>query len=448
MKIIIIGAGEVGYQIAKILSSENQDVTIIEKNDEICQFVQNNLDVLTISGNGANTRILEEAGIKQTDMIIAVTNTDEVNMIACMAAKQFGVPKKIARIRDPEYMYDNALLKEQLGIDFIINPEMATAKEIVNLVKSPVDVAQTQEFAEGKIQMFELKVKKSFSFINQQLKDLNFKHNLLVAAIYRGNKIIIPSGNEKIISGDNLYVLIEKGHSSELEEITGKNPKNIQNVMILGGSGIGIQSALILSKEGINTKLIEMDKEKCEMIAEKLPHTLIINGNGTNIDLLESEGIETTDGFVAVTGYDENNLLVALLAKHLGSKKVIAKVSKVNYIPILEKIGVDAVVNPRMTTVSAILRFVRKGKIVSLALLKEGQAEVIELVVQPTSKIINKPLKNANLPKNSIISAIIHQNKVIIPHGDDIIQPKDKIVIFTLASDIKKLERLFDAKRR
>ncbi len=448
MKIIIIGAGEVGYQIAKILSSENQDVTIIEKNDEICQFVQNNLDVLTISGNGANIRILEEAGIKQTDMIIAVTNTDEVNMIACMAAKQFGVPKKIARIRDPEYMYGNALLKEQLGIDFIINPEMATAKEIVNLVKSPVDVAQTQEFAEGKIQMFELKVKKSFSFINQQLKDLNFKHNLLVAAIYRGNEIIIPSGNEKIISGDNLYVLVEKGHSSELEEIAGKNPKNIQNVMILGGSRIGIQSALILSEEGINTKLIEMDKEKCEMIAEKLPHTLIINSNGTNINLLKSEGIETTDAFVAVTGYDENNLLVALLAKHLGSKKVIAKISKVNYIPILEKIGVDAVVNPRMTTVSAILRFVRKGKIVSLALLKEGQAEVIELVVQPTSKIINKPLKNANLPKNSIISAIIHQNRVIIPHGNDIIQPKDKIVIFTLASDIKKLERLFDAKRR
>ncbi|MBU4227771.1 Trk system potassium transporter TrkA, partial [bacterium] len=370
--------------------------------------------------------------------------SDEVNMIACMTAKQFGVPQKIARIRNPEYLYANALSREKLGIDLTINPERATAKEIVKLLKSPINVARVQSFAGEKVQLFELKVEKGFPFINQQLKAITFKYPILVAAIYRNDKIIIPGGEEKIIADDNLYILIKKDYFSGLNEIFNEKPLNMQNVMILGGGRIGIQTAAILAKLGINTKLIERDKEKCEKIAESLPHTLVINGDGTNIDLLKSEGIETTDGFVAVTGFDEDNLLVALLAKHLGAKKVIAKVDRTNYIPILEKIGVDAVVNPRMTTASAILRFIRKGKIISLTLLKEGEAEVIELIVSPHSKIINTPLKKANLPQNSIIGAIVRKDEVIIPHGNDIIKPEDKIIIFTLSSDIKEIEKIFD----
>jgi len=448
LKIIIIGAGKVGCQIAKTLSSENHDVVIIEKDDMKRQSAQDNLDVLTILGNGANVRTLEEAGIKQTDMIIAVTSSDEANMIACMTAKQFGVPQKIARIRNPEYLYANALSREKLGIDLTINPERATAKEIIKLLKSPINVAQVQSFAGGKVQLFELKIEKGFPFINQQLKAITFKYPILVAAIFRNDKIIIPNGEERITAGDNLYILIKKDYFAGLNEIFNQKPLNMQNVMILGGSRIGIQTALILAKLGINTKLIERDKERCEKIAEKLPHTLVINGDGTNIDLLKSEGIETIDGFVAVTGFDEDNLLVALLAKHLGTKKVIAKVDRTNYIPILEKIGVDAVVNPRMTTASAILRFIRKGKIISLTLLKEGEAEVIELIVSPYSKIINKPLKKANLPQNSIIGAIVRKDEVIIPHGNDIIQPEDKIIIFALSSDIKKIEKIFDSGKK
>jgi len=448
LKIIIIGAGKVGCQIAKTLSSEKHDVTLIEKDDVIRQSAQNSLDVLTILGNGANVRTLEEAGIKQADMVIAVTSSDEVNMIACMTAKQFGVPQKIARIRNPEYLYANALSREKLGIDLTINPERATAREIVKLLKSPINVAQVQSFAGGKVQLFELKVEESFPFINQQLKAITFKYPILVAAIYRNDKIIIPGGEEKIIAGDNLYVLIKKDYFLELNEIFNQKPLSVQNVIILGGSRIGIQAALILTKLGISTKLIERDKEKCEKIAESLPHTLVINGDGTNIDLLKSEGVETTDGFVAVTGYDEDNLLVTLLAKHLGAKKVIAKVDRINYIPILEKIGVDAVVNPRMTTASAILRFIRRGKIISLTLLKEGEAEVIELIVSPHSKIINTPLKEANLPQNSIIGAIVRKDEVIIPHGNDIIQPEDKIIIFALSSDVKEIEKIFDGGKK
>jgi len=447
LKIIVIGAGKVGCQIAQTLSSENHDIVIIEKDNIIQQSAQNSLDAMVILGNGANVLTLEEAGIKKTDMLIAVTSSDEVNMLACMIAKQFGVPKKIARIRNPEYLHTSILSREKLGIDFAINPERATAKEIVKLFKSPINVSQVQDFAEGKVKLIEFNIEKYFPFLNQQLKNISFKYPVLVAAIYRDNKIIIPDGEEKIILGDNLYVLVEKDNFLGLNEFFNEKPLDMQNVMILGGNRIAIQTALILAKLGINTKLIERDKEKCDKIAELLPHSLIINGDGTNIDLLKSEGIKSTDGFVAVTGYDEYNLLVALLAKHLGTKKVIAKIDRSNYIPILEKIGVDAVVNPRIITTSAILQFIRRGEIVSLTLLKEGKAEVIELMVHSNSKIINKPLRNANLPKNSIIGAVIRKDRVIIPHGDDTIQAQDKIIIFALSSAIKKIEKIFDGEK-
>jgi len=447
VKIIVIGAGKVGCQIAQTLSSENHDVIIIEKNDSIRHTAQNNLDVLTILGNGASVSTLEEAGIKDADMIIAVTSSDEVNMIACMAAKQFGIPKKIARIRNPEYIHNNALSLEQMGIDFIINPEIATANEIVNLLRTPANVAQIQDFADGKIQMLELKVEKDFPFINKKLRDIIFKFPTLVTAINRKDKIIIPGGEEKILNGDNLYVLVEKGHFSDLEKMINHKTIHTQSAMILGGSRIGFQTALRLEKLGINTKLIEQDKEKCEEMAQKLTRTLVINGDGTNIDLLQSEGIDTIDGFVSVTGYDEDNLLVALLAKHLGAKKVIAKVDRTNYIPILEKIGVHAVVNPRVTTASAILRFIRRGKILSLTLLKEGEAEIIELIAQSTSRIINKPLSEVDFPKNSIVGAIVREDKVIIPHGDDVILPGDKTIIFALASDINRIEKMVEGRK-
>jgi len=448
LKIIIIGAGKVGKQIAETLSSENHDVILIEKDETRRQIAQDNLDIITILGNGVNVRTLEKAGIKQTDMLIAVTNSDEVNMLACMTAKQFDVPKKIARIRNSEYLYSNILSRDKLGIDFTINPERATAREIIKLLKSPKNVAQIQSFAGGKVKLIELRIDDNFPFIDQQLKNIDFKYPILVAAIYRNDKIIIPNGEEKIMVNDNLYILIKKENLVNLDSIISKKPLLMQNVIILGGSKIGFQTAQILCKLGIKTKLIEMDIEKCEQIAEKLQNTLVINGDGTNIDLLKSEGIETTDGFVAVTGYDEDNLLVALLAKHLGAKKVIAKVDRTNYVPILEKIGVDAVVNPRMTTASAILRSIRRGKIISLTLLKEGKAEVIELIVHSGAKIINTPLKNAKLPKNSIIGAIVRKNNVIIPHGDNIIQADDKIIIFALSSDIKKIEKIFDGENR
>ena len=447
MKIIIIGAGKVGSQIAQTLSAENHDVTIIDKREDIRQDLDSNLDIMTIVGNGANVRILEQAGIKQADMLIAVTRSDEVNMIACMTAKQFNVSKKIARIRNTEYMYTNSLSKEKLGIDFVINPERATAKEIVKLLKTPTNISEAQDFAGGRISLFGLKIEQNCHFTSKKIKDIHFGPNTLLVAIYRENRLIIPSGENEVLPGDKVYFLIKKEYYADLELICNKKFSALQNVLILGGSNIGVQTASLLNKIGVKTKLIEMDKTKCEKIAELLPQTLVINGDGTSIDLLKEEGIETIDGFVAVTGYDEENLLVSLLAKHLGTKKVIAKISRTNYIPVLEKIGIDAVVNPRLTTASAILRFLRKGEIISLTLLKEGEAEIVELIAKKNSKIINKPLKTVNLPNNAIIGAIIRKEEAIIPHGEDLITEDDKVIIFTKTTEIKKLEQLFDGGR-
>lgn len=443
MKVIIIGAGKVGIQIAQTLSAENHDVTIIDKRDDIRQDLDSNLDIMTIVGNGANVRILEQAGIRESDMLIAVTRIDEVNMIACMTAKQFNVTKTIARIRNTEYMYSNSLSKEKLGIDFVINPERATAKEIVKLLKTPSNVCEAQDFASGKISLFGLKIEEDCPFVNKKIKNISFGAHTLIIAIFRGDNLIIPSGEDEILVNDKIYLLIKKENYTDLELFCPKKTSIMQSVLILGGSDIGIQTASLLNKLSIKTKLIEMNKQKCEKIAELLPQTLVINGDGTNIELLKEEGIETIDGFVAVTGYDEENLLVSLLAKHLGTKKVIAKISRTNYIPILEKIGINAVVNPRIITASAILRFLRQGELISQTLLKEGEAEVIELIAQKGSKIINKNLKIISLPANSIIGAIIRKGEIIIPHGEDFINEGDKVIIFTKITEIKKIEQLF-----
>ncbi|MFW6130004.1 MAG: Trk system potassium transporter TrkA [Atribacterota bacterium] len=447
MKIIIIGAGKVGSQIAQTLSAENHDVTIIDKRGDIRQDLDNNLDIMTIVGNGANVRILEQAGIKQADMLIAVTRSDEVNMIACMTAKQFNVAKKIARIRNTEYMHSNSPSKEKLGIDFVINPERATAKEIVKLLKTPTNVSEAQDFAGGRISLFGLKIEETCKCANKKIKDINFGPNTLLTSIFRENKLIIPSGDDELLLDDKIYILLKRENYEDLELICNKKSCAMQNVLILGGSNIGIQTASLLNKIGIKTKLIEVNKAKCEKIAELLPQTLVINGDGTNIDLLKEEGIETIDGFVAVTGYDEENLLVSLLAKHLGTKKVIAKISRTNYIPILERIGINAIVNPRLTTASAILRFLRRGEMISLTLLKEGGAEVIELVAHEYSKVLNKPLKSIDLPQNTIIAAIIRKEEVIIPHGEDSIIEGDKIIVFAKATELKKIEQLFNGRR-
>jgi len=443
LKVIIIGAGKVGIQIAQTLLSENHDVIIVDKREEIKQDLDSHLDIMTIIGNGANVRVLEQAGIRNAGMLIAVTQSDEVNMIACITAKQFEVKKTIARIRNSEYMYEDSLSKEKMGIDFIINPENSTALEIIGLLKAPVNVCETQDFAGGKVSLFGVKVDEDNLFANKKIKDTNLGQHSLIAALFREDNLIIPNGEDEIYAGDIAYLITKKEDVTSIGQFCGRKNIATQNVIILGGSNIGVQTATLLNETGIKTKLIEIDKEKCEKISELLPQTLIINGDGTNIELLREEGIDQTDGFVSVTGFDEDNLLTALLAKHLGAKKVIAKISKTNYIPILENIGIDAVVNPQLITAAAILRLLKHGELIDLALLQEGEIEVVEFIAQKNRETNNKPLKTLNLPDNTIIGAIVRDKETIIPHGEDVIISGDKVIIFTKPAETRKIEHLF-----
>ena len=443
MKVIIIGAGKVGIQIAQTLLSENHDVIIVDKREEIKQDLDSHLDIMTIIGNGANVRVLEQAGIRNAGMLIAVTQSDEVNMIACITAKQFEVKKTIARIRNSEYMYEDSLSKEKMGIDFIINPENSTALEIIGLLKAPVNVCETQDFAGGKVSLFGVKVDEDNLFANKKIKDTNLGQHSLIAALFREDNLIIPNGEDEIYAGDIAYLITKKEDVTSIGQFCGRKNIATQNVIILGGSNIGVQTATLLNETGIKTKLIEIDKEKCEKISELLPQTLIINGDGTNIELLREEGIDQADGFVSVTGFDEDNLLTALLAKHLGAKKVIAKISKTNYIPILENIGIDAVVNPQLITAAAILRLLKHGELIDLALLQEGEIEVVEFIAQKNRETNNKPLKTLNLPDNTIIGAIVRDKETIIPHGEDVIISGDKVIIFTKPAETRKIEHLF-----
>jgi len=340
-------------------------------------------------------------------------------------------------------MYNNSLSKEKMGIDYVINPEKATAEEIIRLLKTPSNVCEAHVLANGKISLFGLRIEENSHFVNKKIRDTNLRHNTLLITIFRENNLLIPTDHDKIYTGDMLYLLVKKTNFADSALLYDKKTLVLQNALILGGSSIGIQTAALLNKMGIKTKIIEIDKQKCETISELLPQTMVINGDGTNIDLLKEEGIEKTDGFVALTGFDEENLLVALLAKHLGTKKVISKISKINYIPILEKIGIDAVVNPRLTTASAILHFLKQGEFITLTLLKEGEIEVVELMAQKDSKINGKPLRAVDMPVNAIIGVIIRNDKIIIPRGEDFVTAGDKVIIFTKTTDIKKIEQLF-----
>ncbi len=443
MKIIIIGAGKVGIQIAKTLSLEDNDITIIDQKENIRQEIDDTIDIMAVVGNGADVDVLESAGIKEAEMLIAVTQSDEINIIACMMAQQYGVAKKIARIRKREYLNKKFLSKEKLGIDYIINPELVTVNEIVKLLNTPANVSEVLDIANGEISLFGMKIEEDCQCTSEKIKNIPFGEGTLMVSIYRGNKLIIPDGEEKLLVDDRIYVLMKKGRYNDLQLFCKNKTCVLKNVIIFGGSNIGIQIASLLSKAGIITKIIEINKQKCEEISEILPDTLIINGDGTNIDLLKEENIDTVDGFVAVTGYDEENLLVSLLAKHLGSNKVIAKISRANYIPILKKIGIDAVVNQQLTTTSAILDILKKEEGNYVALLKEGESEIAELVAQKRSRILNKSLDRTNLPKNTIIGAIIRNEEVFVPHGDDFIEEGDRVILFTKSAEIKQIEQLF-----
>lgn len=442
MKTTIIGAGKVGKEIAVRLMQEGHDLVVIDKNELKLQKIEEDFDCLCIKGSGSTAKILSSPVVAECELLIAVTNSDEVNMIACMTAKRIGIARTVARIRDPDYAQNLIISKEDLGIDLIINPDYSAAMEINRFLTMTLPV-HMEPFARGRVQLADITVNEGMTiFANKKLMDMDIPRSLLIVAISRNGEMIIPNGRDAVLPGDTIYLL---GHSDVINKICTKvkmKRQKVHTVMILGGGRIGFYLAKRLCAQGMRVKIIEQDSNRCRELAEKLPGAFIICADGSDLELLTREGIKDIDSFVSVTGLDEENLLLALLAKQMGAKRVVAKVSRPGYAPLVEQLGVDSAISPRLIATGEILRFIKGGRLLSLFLLLNEKAEVIELFVQPGSKIAGRPLHKSGLPKGTIIGTIMRGNKVIIPQGSDIIKENDRLVVFALGHNVHIIESM------
>lgn len=442
MRIIIVGAGEVGYQIAKFLSLEPLDVVVIDKDRNKLKRIIEEIDVAAVEGEGGDPSTLKEAEADRADILLAVTDKDETNMIACLLAKVFNIPRKIARIRNPEYFKNERLLsRENLDIDPAINPELELAKAIIRLLELPF-ATDVEEFEGGLVKVIGFKVPEESPLIGKSLRRLGASMNkkFLIGIILREDKTIIPSGSDVIRKGDIIYVPVKKAEVEDTIALLGVLAKPAKKIMLLGGGRVGyyISSAIELKAD---VKIIEKEEERCKYLSKNLKRALVLHGDGTEQKILLEENIGDMDAFVAVSNNDELNIMVSLLAKKLGVKKTIAIVNKTDYILLAHSLGLQAVLSQRLITASTILRYVRRGDILSLTAIAEAKAEIIEGRIGKTSPLIGKTLDIAQ-PKASIIGAIIRNEEVIIPSGSDRIIEGDKLIIFTLRESINEVEKI------
>ncbi len=445
MKVVIIGAGKVGYSLARMLSSEEHDVIVVEPDIDRGNIINEKLDVQVVNGNGASPKLQKAIGMDQTDLAIAVTDSDEINMLAATFAKKAGAKRTVARLRDIVYANDIETLKTRLPeVDMFINPEQVTAETISNYIKVP-EAKDIYYFDGRKLMMVELLVDENSFLIGRALKDLVKVHPYLITAISRGSDFIIPNGNEIIYQGDYIYLMAKTGHMEDVERSLGFRRKVVENVMILGGGRLGYYLAKLLEPMDVQVKIIENSLRRCEFLSAQLDTTIILNGDASDADILIDEGISNTDILVASTDDDKLNILACLLGTRLEAKQTITQIRRSDYMPLIQSVGIDVAVNPQVLTREAILKFVRKGKLESLTLIASGNAEVIDLIVgEEHRKICGKKVKDMSFPPGTIISSIDRMGEIIIPSGEDDIRPGDRITIFVSQKSIRKVERLLN----
>ncbi|MEE9613329.1 MAG: Trk system potassium transporter TrkA [Thermodesulfobacteriota bacterium] len=446
MRVIIIGAGVVGYTIAKKFSSEGQDVVLIEKDEKRIQEVKEGLDVRVIHGSGSSPQVLMDAGIDKAEIVIAVTDSDEVNMIACLiAGTQSRVPKKIARIRDRDYMsYTTIFEEDYIDLDLNINPEKVAAERILKIMAIPgaVDVV---DFADGRLKLVGYRLTASSPLAGKSLEKftkLNPGKNFLIVAVYRGSDTIIPQGHTRFAAGDLVFTITAAEEAKGVVTLLrGEEVRTGNRVLIVGGGDVGYYLAEQTETGGYQSKVVEKNEARCAFLAEKLDKTIVIKGDGTDQDLLREENISDTDTFIAVTDDEEANILSSLLAKRLGAERCITLIDKQEYLSMVSTVGIDVAVSPRLCSVSDILQFVRRGKVLSVKTLMEGRVEAIESLAMETSDIVNRPIGKIKFPKGAIIGAVVKDDVVSLARGDTVIKPGDKVVIFALRKTIPKVEK-------
>ncbi|HUT04275.1 MAG TPA: Trk system potassium transporter TrkA [bacterium] len=450
MKVVIVGAGEVGFHIASRLAHENKDVVVIDIDPEAIRRVSDSIDVQVITGSGSSPVVLAEAGIEEAEILLAVTNSDDTNLAACLIADTISQSvKKLARMRDADFEnYHGTFRDRPPHIDTIINPEIEVVKTIDRLMSVPgaVDVG---EFADGRVKFIGIQLDKEARLAGVRLSEISAKigrPSPLIAAVVRDEELIIPRGNDRLKPGDLVYLVSEKAKLLETLSAFDKHAEPLRRVLIAGGGRIGFRLAALLEEKSISTKIIEKDPDRCEALAEQLNKTVVLNGDCSDQALLSEENIQDMDVVITLTGDEQTNILAALLAKQMGARKVIVKISTFSYFPLMTTIGLDQVVSPRLSAINTILQHVRRGKVLSAMSIKGEQAEVMEAVAQKTSDIVGKPLKKISFPQGVLVTAITRGGKVIIPSGDSVIEPDDRIIVFARRQAVPKVEKILATK--
>ena len=467
MKAIIIGAGEVGFHIAKLLTVQANDVVLIDESDAACARVNEQLDLQTLHGPGASPRLLKTAGIEEADLLIAVTNSDEINMLACQIADRYSVSTKIARVSSPDYFStESGLTPKDFGIDLLVSPEQRCIAEFVRLLQIP-EAREIVDFEDGKVQLVSFRARQSNPLIGKSLAELDASGllaDIRFAAISRrgnpnngnpisnGNRhIIIPRGTDALQQGDEAFVIGSSLAVEQLLRISGITfNQQLDRVIIVGASAIGIGLARVLEENDTDVKLIEADQTQARLASQRLKRTTVLQGDYLQYRLLEEAGVEGVNGFVSVTGDDENDIMACMTAKENGAQRVLALVQRPRYLPLLARIPrLDGAVSRHLTVVSNILRLIRRGNIISVASLHGIDAEVIEIVAGVNAKIVHKELISfkTKFPKNAFIGAVLRREKLMIPTGQSVIQPADRVIVFSMPDAIPIVEDLFAERR-
>lgn len=442
MHIVIVGNGKVGFTLAEQLVNEDHDITLIDRDAEALRDAEEQLDIFCLTGNGAAFPVQMEANVPEADLMIAATSADEINILCCLLARKLGAQHTIARVRNPEYDRQLYMMKEELGLSMSINPERAAAVEISRLISFP-SASSASSFVRGKANLIELKVEEGSILCGNTLSAIRSKFpcNILICAVERDDKVFIPGGNFIIEAGDSIHISGSHERITEFLNATGLAGRKIMLALIVGGGAISYYVAKMLLDIGIDVRIIERDKDRCNELAALLPDALIIHGDGTDRYLLSSEGIGEADAFIALTDIDEENLIVSMYAKKCGVPKVISKLNRLNFADVVKDMGIDSVISPKYITAQQIIQYVRAmqntngTEVKALYRIANNKAEVVEFLANSHTANLNTAFKDCRLVANTLIAALVRDGQVIIPHGNDCIMNDDGVIVVRTAGE-------------
>ncbi len=443
MKIVIVGAGEVGTHLARMLSKENHDIILMDEDPENLQRISSQVDLLAVNGFANSFQDLSDAGVASADLFIAVTPIEDRNIVSCLIAKDLGAKRTVARVNNGEFLSDkNRGRLSHFGVDEIIYPENLAAREIVNSIKQ-VGTREMIEFSDGKLILMGIKIRNNAPIVNRTLEEISRNNpNIRAVAITRGKLVFVPRGQDKILDGDIVYFITIKSNQNLVFELSGKEIFEVKNIMILGGSRIAQKTAEKLGDQ-YNVKIIESSRERCIKLAGKVKSALVIHGDGRNLDLLKEESLNEMDAFIAVTGNSETNLLSCHLAKSFGVKRTVAEIENTDFLDMAEGMGIGRIINKKLLAASYIYKYTTGASVSQVKCLTATDAEVFEFQILTESKITKKPLRDQSFPEDAIIGGVIRNNVGFVATGNTHIQVGDLVIVFALTSSINKMEKFF-----